>query len=61
MVEMGEVISALKASGLRDKVKILIGGAAVSDEYAQEIGADAYCVDGFHAIRVLEDFGGSKA
>jgi len=61
MVEMGEVISALKASGLRDKVKVLIGGAAVSDEYAQEIGADAYCVDGFHAIRVLEDFGGSKA
>ena len=60
MVEMGEVISALKASGLRDKVKILIGGAAVSGEYAQEIGADAYCVDGFHAIRVLDGFQEAK-
>ena len=56
MVEMGEVISALKASGLRDKVKVLIGGAAVSDEYAREIGADAYCTDGFQAIKVLDTF-----
>jgi len=56
MVAMGEVIEALKENGLRDKVKVLIGGAAVSDEYAQEIGADAYCVDGFHAIRVLDSF-----
>jgi len=56
MVVMGEVIEALKDNGLRDKVKVLIGGAAVSEEYAQEIGADAYCVDGFHAIRVLDSF-----
>jgi len=54
MVEMGVVIEALKANNLRDKVKVLIGGAAISDDYAQEIGADAYCVDGFHAIKVLE-------
>ena len=56
MVNMGEVIEALKESGLRDKVKVLIGGAAVSDDYAKEIEADAYCVDGFHAIKVLESF-----
>jgi len=56
MVAMGETIEALKENGLRDKVKVLIGGAAVSEEYAQEIGADAYCVDGFYAIKVLEDF-----
>jgi 5-methyltetrahydrofolate--homocysteine methyltransferase len=54
MTEMGVVIEALKDNNLRDEVKVLIGGAAVSDEYAQEIGADAYCLDGFHAIRVLE-------
>lgn len=54
MVVMGEIIEALKENGLRDKVKVLIGGAAVSDEYAQEIGADAYCVDGFQAIRILD-------
>ena len=56
MVVMGEVIEALEENGLRDKIKVLIGGAAVSEEYAQEIGADAYCVDGVHAIKVLEDF-----
>lgn len=56
MVVMGEIIEELKAEGLRDKVKVLIGGAAVSDEYAQEIGADAYCVDGFQAVRVLDAF-----
>ena len=56
MVVMGEVIEALKDNGLRDKVRVLIGGAAVSSEYAQEIGADAYCVDGFHAIKVLDSF-----
>ena len=56
MVAMGETIEILKENGLRNKVKILIGGAAVSEEYAQEIGADAYCMDGFHAIKVLESF-----
>ncbi len=61
MVVMGEVIEALKDNGLRDKVRVLIGGAAVSDEYAQEIGADAYCVDGFHAIKVLDAYQESKA
>jgi len=61
MVVMGEIIEALKENGLRDKVKVLIGGAAVSDEYAQEIGADAYCVDGFHAISILDAFQEARA
>jgi 5-methyltetrahydrofolate--homocysteine methyltransferase len=61
MVVMGQIIEALKENDLRDKVKVLIGGAAVSDEYAQEIGADAYCVDGFHAIKVLDAFQEAKA
>jgi len=61
MVVMREIIEALKQNGLRDKVKVLIGGAAVSDEYAQEIGADAYCVDGFHAIKVIDAFQQGKA
>ena len=56
MVEMDVVIKALIENKLRDNVKILIGGAAVSDEYAKEIGADAFCADGFQAIKVLESF-----
>jgi 5-methyltetrahydrofolate--homocysteine methyltransferase len=54
MLVMRDVIDALKEQGIRDKVKVLIGGAAVSDSYAKEIGADAYCLDGFQAIKVLE-------
>ena len=61
MVAMGEIVEALKQNGLRDKVKVLIGGAAVSNEYAEEIGADAYCVDGFEAVRVLDGFQESRA
>jgi len=61
MVVMGEVIEALKKNSLRDKVKVLIGGAAVSDEYAHEIGADAYCMDGFQAIKVCEAFQRTRA
>ncbi len=61
MLAMGEVVEALKESGLRDKVKVLIGGAAVSDEYAREIGVDAYCTDGFDAIKVLDAYQKAKA
>ena len=61
MLAMGDIIEALKAAGLRDKVKVLVGGAAVSGEYAREIGADAYCVDGFDAVRVLDSFQETKS
>jgi len=56
MTEMGVVIKALEGNKLRSSIKVLIGGAAVSEEFAQEIGADAYCVDAFAAVRVLEDY-----
>ncbi len=56
MTEMPVVINALEENGLRDSVKILIGGAAVSEDYAKEIGADAFCTDGFQGIKVLETF-----
>jgi 5-methyltetrahydrofolate--homocysteine methyltransferase len=61
MVVMGEVIDALRQANVRDQVKVLIGGAAVSDEFANEIGADAYCVDGFEALKALEEFEGATA
>ena len=60
MLEMGEVIKALEENSLRDKVKVLIGGAAVSDDFAKEIAADAYCVDGFAAVKALEAFETAK-
>ena len=56
MVYMGDTIEALKENGLRDKVKIIVGGAPVSEEFAGSIGADAYGADGFQAVAVVEAF-----
>ena len=53
---MGEVVQKLKEEGLREQVKILIGGAPTSAEFAQQIEADAYCKDAFQAIDVLKTF-----
>lgn len=43
--EMETVIHLLKEKGLREKVKVLVGGASVTEKFAGEIGADAYCDD----------------
>ncbi|OUN21164.1 5-methyltetrahydrofolate--homocysteine methyltransferase [Flavonifractor sp. An82] len=45
MPVMGEVVKALEAAGLRDKVKVMVGGAPVNQEFAASIGADAYTDD----------------
>lgn len=42
MPKMGEVINALKEAGIREEVKIMVGGAPVTEEFAREIGADIY-------------------
>jgi 5-methyltetrahydrofolate--homocysteine methyltransferase len=42
IVEQKKVIESLKASGLRDRVKIMVGGAAVTQDFADRIGADGY-------------------
>ena len=54
MMHMGEAIQALKENGLRDKVKVIVGGAPVSEEFAQSIGADGYGADAFQAVAVVE-------
>ena len=54
MVHMEDTIRALADSGIRDNVKVIIGGAPVSAEFAQRIGADGYGADGFQAIAVVE-------
>ena len=45
MPHQGDVIEALKAEGLRDQVKVMVGGAPVTDSFAKQIGADAYTPD----------------
>jgi 5-methyltetrahydrofolate--homocysteine methyltransferase len=51
-----EAIEALKAAGLRDKVKIMVGGAPVTQSFADEIGADAYAPDAATAAEVCRTF-----
>jgi len=54
MMHMGDIIKALTESGLRDSVKVIVGGAPVSEEFSRSIGADGYGADGFDALRVVE-------
>lgn len=53
---MEEVVKAAEAAGIRDKVKIMIGGAPVSEEYCKKIGADCYTVDAASAADAAVDF-----
>jgi 5-methyltetrahydrofolate--homocysteine methyltransferase len=50
MVQMKTTVEALTEAGLRDLVKIMVGGAPVTDAFAQEIGADAYAPDAASAV-----------
>jgi corrinoid protein of di/trimethylamine methyltransferase len=50
MPRMGEAINALKEAGVRDQVKIMVGGAPVTEEFAKEIGADAYGANAAMAV-----------
>jgi 5-methyltetrahydrofolate--homocysteine methyltransferase len=45
MIEMKATIAAVKAAGLRDRVKIIVGGAPVTQKFADQIGADGYAYD----------------
>jgi 5-methyltetrahydrofolate--homocysteine methyltransferase len=50
MPAMKEVIKSLEEKGLRNKVKVIIGGAPVTQDYADEIGADGYALDAGSAV-----------
>lgn len=52
MVVQREVIEALIEAGLRERVKVMVGGAPVNREWAEEIGADGYAEDAIAAVRV---------
>jgi 5-methyltetrahydrofolate--homocysteine methyltransferase len=54
MPEMKTVIDTLKGAGLRDKVKVIIGGAPVTEEFSEEIGADGYSPDAGSATQLAD-------
>ena len=56
MPMMKETIDALVAAGLRDNIKILVGGAPVTKAFAEEIGADGYAPDAGSAAKTARSF-----
>lgn len=54
MPNMQTTIEALKAAGIRDQVKVMIGGAPITDAYAEKIGADGYAPDASRAVKLAK-------
>jgi len=54
MLNQEAVILTLKEAGLRDQVKVIIGGVPTSPEWAEEIGADAYAENATEAVEVVK-------
>jgi 5-methyltetrahydrofolate--homocysteine methyltransferase len=54
MVNMQATVTALKEAGLRDGVKVLVGGAPVTQEYANQIGADGFGADASRAVSLVK-------
>ena len=55
MVAMKDVINKLKEEGIRDNVKIIIGGAPITQSFADEIGADGYAPDAASAVDKVKE------
>ena len=55
MGRMAEVIEAIEDINMRDKAKIIIGGAPVTPEYAKQIGADGYAADASSAVEIVRE------
>jgi 5-methyltetrahydrofolate--homocysteine methyltransferase len=56
MPEMQKVIEELQERGIRDRIRIMVGGAPVSEQFAQEIGADAFGKDAAEAVLIARSF-----
>ncbi|MEE1316066.1 MAG: cobalamin-dependent protein, partial [Prevotella sp.] len=54
MTYMTEILDALKEAGIRDKVKVMVGGAPVSQDFADEIGADGYSSNANEAVALAK-------
>ena len=52
MVNMKTTVEALQEAGVRGSVKVMVGGASVTDAFAKQIGADAYAPDAASAVDV---------
>ncbi len=55
MERIPEIIEVFKKEGLRERVRIIIGGRPVTPEFAEEVGADAYCEDAIKALEIVRE------
>jgi 5-methyltetrahydrofolate--homocysteine methyltransferase len=55
MVNMQGTIDALKSGGLRDNVKVVVGGAPLTQKFADDIGADGYAPDAASAVDIIKE------
>ena len=53
--EMGRVIEALKVAGLRSRVKVIVGGLPLNEEYARRLGADYYAPDAWKGVETIRE------
>ena len=58
---MGEVIEALKREGMRGRMKVLLGGSPVTDDFGKRVGADATTNEAISGIRIMENWMKEKA
>jgi 5-methyltetrahydrofolate--homocysteine methyltransferase len=56
MPSMKVTLDAMRAAGVRDRVKVMIGGAPVTPEYSEEIGADGYCESASGVVAMARSF-----
>jgi len=61
MLNQGKVIESFQEAGLREKVKIIVGGAPVSQSWAEQIGADGYSENAVGAVALAKELMGSRA
>lgn len=61
MLHQREVIEALQEAGLRERVKVMIGGAPVTDSWAETIGADGYAEDAISAVVLAKALAGASS
>jgi len=54
------VVDELKTRGIRDKYIIMVGGAPLNDEFAEHVGADAYCMDAGSAVETMKKLVAAK-
>jgi len=61
MVNMGEIVKKLEAQGVRDEVKVIVGGGPISRGFADRIGADGYSTTAVEAVSLLDGMMGYSA